>query len=56
MRAIGGQACTKEKGMSSLHFILRNHLSATNKQEIDQFSKGLFKKHLKNFNTVGFLL
>lgn len=50
------QAWTGKKALSSLDFILNNHLRAVNKQGMDQFSKGLVKRHLKNFNIVGLFI
>lgn len=47
LRAVSGQAWTREKVLSSLHFILSNHLSAVNKQGVDPSSKAYLKDTYK---------
>lgn len=56
MRVVRDQAQTRKEVLSSPHFILNNHLSSVNKQVAEQSSKGLFKRHLKNFNSLGFFI
>lgn len=56
MRVVRDQAQRRKEVLSSPQFILNNHLSSVNKQVAEQSSKGLFKRHLKNFNCLGFFI